>query len=186
VHFQNALRIDPNQATVHSALGVAFLEMGRIQQSLTSLERALEIAPNDADAHYNFGNTLLQLGRAREAVAQYSRALELNRDDVEAQNNLAWVLATCPEAKVRDGIRAVAIAERADSLTLRKSPVIAATLAAAYAEAGRFADAVKAAERAFQLASAEGNQSRANSIRAQIGLYQTATAFRDGRYTPLP
>ena len=185
-HFQNALRIDPSQASVHSALGVALLEMGQAQQSLAYLERALEIDPNDADAHYNYGNTLLQLGRAREAVAQYRRALELNRDDVEAQNNLAWVLATCPDAAVRNGLQAVAIAERADSLTMRKSPVISATLAAAYAEAGRFADAVNAAERAFQLASAEGNESRANSIRTQIELYQTATAFRDRRYIPVP
>jgi tetratricopeptide (TPR) repeat protein len=186
VHFQNALRIDPSQASVHSALGVALLEIGRADQSLTSLRRALEIDPNDADAHYNFGNTLLQLGRAREAVAQYRRALEINRDDIEAQNNLAWVLATCPDAAVRNGIQAVAIAERANSLTMGKSPVISATLAAAYAEAGRFADAVKAAERAHQLALAEGNQSRANSIRAQIELYQTASAFRDRRYTPVP
>jgi tetratricopeptide (TPR) repeat protein len=186
VHFQNALRIDPSQASVHSALGVALLEIGRADQSLISLRRALEIDPNDADAHYNFGNTLLQLGRAREAVAQYSRALEINRDDIEAQNNLAWVLATCPDAAVRNGIQAVTIAERANSLTMEKSPVISATLAAAYAEAGRFADAVKAAERAHQAALAEGNQSRANSIRAQIELYRTASAFRDRRYTPVP
>jgi tetratricopeptide (TPR) repeat protein len=186
LHFQNALRIDPSQASVHSALGVALLEMGRADQSLISLRRALEIDPNDADAHYNFGNTLLQLGRAREAVAQYSRALEINRDDIEAQNNLAWVLATCPDGAVRNGIQAVAIAERADSLTLSKSPVISATLGAAYAEAGRFADAVKAAERAFQLASAEGNQSRASSIRVQIDLYRIAAPFRDRRYTPVP
>lgn len=186
VHFQNALRIDPSQASVHSALGVALLELGRADQSLISLRTALEIDPNDADAHYNIGNTLLRLGHAREAVAQYSRALEINADDIEAQNNLAWVLATCPDAVVRNGLRAVAIAERADSLTMGKSPVISATLAAAYAEIGRFSDAVKAAERAFQLASAEGNQSRASSIRAQIELYRTASAFRDRRYTPVP
>ena len=186
MHFQNALRIDPSQASVHSALGVVLLEMGRTDQSLISLRRALEIDPNNADAHYNFGNTLLQLGRAREAVAQYSRALEINPDDVEAQNNMAWVLATCPDASVRSGIQAVAIAERADLLTMRKSPVISATLAAAYAEAGRSADATKTAERAFQLAINEGNQSRANSIRAQIDLYKTGAAFRDRRYTPVP
>lgn len=186
MHFQNALRIDPSQASVHSALGVALLEMGRADQSLISLRSALEIDPNDADAHYNFGNTLLQLGRAREAVAQYSRALEINRDDIEAQNNMAWVLATCPDASVRNSIQAVAIAERADLLTMRKSPVISATLAAAYAEAGRSADAIKTAERAFQLAINEGNQSRANSIRAQIDLYKTGAAFRDRRYTPVP
>jgi tetratricopeptide (TPR) repeat protein len=146
----------------------------------------VEIAPNDGDARYNFGNTLLELGRAREAIAQYSRALEINPYDIEAQNNMAWVLATCPDAGVRNGIQAVAIAERADSLTMRKSSVISATLAAAYAEAGRFVDAVKTAERAFHLASAEGNQSRANSIRTQIELYQRGTAFRDRRYTPVP
>jgi hypothetical protein len=78
----------------------------------------------------------------------------------------------------------VTIAERADVLTMRKSPVISATLAAAYAEAGRFPDAVKAAERAHQLALKEGNESRANSIRAQMELYQSRRAFRDQRYTP--
>jgi tetratricopeptide (TPR) repeat protein len=184
VHFQNALRIDPNQATVHSALGVALLEIGRADQSLAHLERAVKIDPNDADAHYNFGNTLLQLGRAREAVAQYRRALEINPDDTQAQNNLAWILATCPDAGIRDGLQAVTVAERADVLTMGRSPVISATLAAAYAEAGRFADAVKAAERAYQLALKEGNESRADSIRAQMELYQSRRAFRDRRHTP--
>lgn len=183
VHFQNALRIDPNQASVHSALGVALLEAGRADQSVAHLKKAVDIDPNDGDAHYNFGNTLLQIGRAKEAVAEYSRALEINPDDTEAQNNLAWVLATCPDADVRNGIRAVALAERADSLTSKKSPVISATLAAAYAEAGRLDDAVKAAQRALQLAMSEGNQSRANSIRAQIELYRSGRAFRDRRST---
>jgi Flp pilus assembly protein TadD len=103
-----------------------------------------------------FGNTLLQIGRAREAVAQYKRAFEINPDDVEAQNNMAWALATCPDAGVRNGTMAVATAERADSLTMKKSPVVSATLAAAYGETGRFADAVKAAERALRLAISGG------------------------------
>jgi len=184
VHFENALRIDPKLASVHSSFGVVLLEVGRVRESLAHLQTAIQLDPNDADAHYNLGNTYLQTARMKEAVAQYNRALEINPIDTEVRNNLAWVLATCPDAEVRDGIRAVEIAERADSLTSNKNPVISATLAAAYAEAGRFDDAVKAAERALQLALNESNPSRAESIRAQMELYRSGRAFRDRRYTP--
>jgi lipopolysaccharide biosynthesis regulator YciM len=111
--------------------------------------------------------------------------LEVDADDVEARNNLAWVLATCSDPGVRNGLKAVAIAERADALTASKSPVVCATLAAAYAETGRFADAVKTAQRALQLALSEGQNARADAIRAQIHSYQAGAAFRDRRYTPV-
>ena len=78
------------------------------------------------------------------------------------------------------------LAERADSLTRGESPVIGATLAAAYAEAGRFADAVKTGLRALQIANAEANAARADSIRGQIELYQSGAAFRDHRYASNP
>ncbi|MFZ1218103.1 MAG: tetratricopeptide repeat protein [Chthoniobacterales bacterium] len=185
VHFQNALQIDPRQPFVHSLLGVAFLEIGRVDDSLTHLKTAIEINPNDGDAHYNLGNTFLQMGRAEKAIAEYSRALEINTDDIEARNNLAWVLATCPDALLRNAVKAVAIAERADSLTRSQSPVIGATLAAAYAEAGRFDDAIKTAQHALQLALNEGQNARADAIRSQIQFYQSGLAFRDNRYTPV-
>jgi tetratricopeptide (TPR) repeat protein len=177
--------IEPNQASILSSLSVFLLEMGRASESLAHLQKALEIEPNFADAHYNLGNTYLQLGQAKEALSHYQRALEITPDDTEARNNMAWVLATCPDARVRDGTKAVEIAERADSLTSHKSPVISATLAAAYAEAGRLADSVKTAQRALQLALSEGNKARAESIRAQMELYQAGAAFRDRRYTPM-
>jgi protein O-mannosyl-transferase len=181
-HYEKALQIDPNQILAHSALGLALLETGRPDESVTHLEKALEINPNFADAHYNLGNTFLQMGRASEAIAQYDQTLAINPRDIEALNNTAWILATWPEAAFRDGPRAVKLAERADSLTHGESPVISATLAASYAEAGRVPDAVKTAERALQLANALGNATRADSIRAQIALYQSGAAFRDRRY----
>jgi len=185
-HFERALQINPIQASVHSSLGVVLLEIGRVNESLAHLQRALQIDPNDGDAHYNLGNTFLQMARPNEAVAQYSRALEIDPNDTEAQNNLAWILATCPDARVRDGTKAVKIAERADSLTVRKSPVISATLAAAYAEAGQLADAVKTAERASELALTEGNVSRADAIREQLQFYRSGSPFRDERYPTPP
>ena len=182
VHFEKSLRIEPNQASIHSSLGVFFLEMGRVNESLAHLEKALEIEPKLADAHYNLGNTYLEMGRAKDALSHYQRALEIDPNDTQALNNMAWILATCPDTLIRDGAKAVELTERADSLTRGKSPVIGATLAAAYAEAGRFAEALKAGERALQLAAAEGDSTRATSIRTQIETYRSGAAFRDQRY----
>jgi len=181
-HYRSALQIDPNQVLAHSALGLALLDAGKPDESIIYLRKALEINPNFADAHYNLGNTFLQTGRANEAIAQYYQTLKINPDDIEALNNTAWILATWPDAAVRDGTRAVDLAERADSFTHGESPVISATLAASYAEAGRVTDAVHTAERALRLAMALGNTARAASIRAQIALYQSGAAFRDRRY----
>lgn len=182
-HFQRALQINPDQASAHSALGLVLLETGRPDESVSHLLRALEISPNFGDAHYNLGNTFMQIGQANEALTHFHRALEINPDDIEALNNMAWMLATWPEAEIRDGTKAVESAERANSLTYGENPVINATLAASYAEAGRSADAVRTAQRALQLATAQGSAARADSIRAQIELYQSGAAFRDRRYT---
>jgi tetratricopeptide (TPR) repeat protein len=182
VYFQNSLRIEPRQAAVQSSLGVFFLEMGQVNESLAHLQTAVEIEPKFADAHYNLGNTYLQMGRAKEALSHYNRALEIDPNDTEALNNMAWILATWPDALTRDGAKAVELAERADSLTRGASQVISATLAAAYAEEGRFAEALKTGQRALQLATAEGNAPRADSIRTQIETYQSGAAFRDHRF----
>lgn len=180
-HLRRALEIDPKQAPAHSSLGVALLEMGRPDESLAHLRKALEIDPNDNDVNYNLANTFLHMGRANEALAHYTKALQLDPIDTEALNNMSWILATWPDALIRNGAKAVELAERADSLTRSESPIISATLAAAYAEAGRFSEALRTAQRALQLATAEGNQARADSIRGQIELYQSGAAFRDKR-----
>lgn len=183
-HYRKALEIEPDQALAHSAIGLALAGTGRPDEALFHLARALEINPNFADAHYNLGNTFLQIGRANDALVHYQKALQINPHDIEALNNMAWVLATCPEATIRNGPKAVELAERADSFAHGENPVISATLAASYAEAGRLADAVRTAQRALQLATSQGNLARADSIRAQIALYQSGAAFRDRRPTP--
>jgi protein O-mannosyl-transferase len=181
-HFERAVQIDPNEGSAYSSLGAALLDIGRPSESLVILQKAIELDPKSSDAHYNLGNTFLQMRRGNDAVAHYKRALELAPDDIETMNNLAWILATSPDALVRDGPKAVEVAERADALTGKASPIISATLAAAYAEAARFPEAVRTAQRAIQLALNEGNQSRAASIRTQLSSYESGKAFRDRRF----
>jgi tetratricopeptide (TPR) repeat protein len=150
-------------------LGVAFFRF----------QKAASIGPaSDASAAANLGNALQQEGKMDEAIAQYQKALEIDPSNVEARNNMAWVLATWPETRIRDGKKAVELAERADVLTDRVNPIISVTLAAAYAEAGRFPDALKTAERALTLATGQGNAALTTSIRAQIELYQSGSPFR--------
>lgn len=179
--YEIALRSKAVEAQAHSALGVALLEAGEPMKSIAHLELALQIAPNYAEAHYNLGNTFLQSGQEKEAVVQYSRAIELNPQDIEAQSNLAWLLATSLSPAVRDGAKAVTLSERVDLLTGGKNQIIAATLAAAYAEIGRFADAVRTARRARDLALAEGKGERAQSISAQMAQYESQMPMREPR-----
>ena len=181
-HFENSIRINRHQPEVLSSLGVFYLEQGRVEDSLAYLQEALEIEPRLQDGHYNLGNTYLAIGKANEAMAEYQRALEIEPDDTDSLNNLAWILATWPDPPVRNGLKAVALAERADVLTNRKNQIIAATLAAAYAETGRFPDAIQAAERALKIAAAESNEARATSIHEQLETYKAGKPYRDNRF----
>ena len=94
-------------------------------------------------------------------------------------NNLAWVLATCPEASFRNGPQAIALAQAANRLSGGNNPVMLKTLAAAYAEAGRFAEAITAAQQALQLAAAQNNTPLVSDLQSHIKLYQAGSPFRD-------
>lgn len=182
-HLENTLRIDPNDASVHSLLGVTLLETGHGAESLAELQTAALLDPHDADVQYNLGNTLMALGQATEAIVHYEAALKTNPDDIQSLNNLAWILATWPDALVRDGKKALASAERADVLANHRDPRPMATVAAAFAELGRFPDAVTTAERAAEIAQSEGNPGLADSIRGQAEQYRANLPFRDRRFS---
>jgi protein O-mannosyl-transferase len=178
LHYNKALEIDPNYAEAEYNLGIALLQVGRLNEAISHYNKALVINPNYVEAHNNLGTALLQLGRVSEALKHFQKAIEMNPLNVEAQNNMALVLATFPETRVRNGTKAVELAEHADHLTGNRNASISATLAAAYAEAGQFPNAIKTAERALQLATDQGNPALADAIRAQIRLYQSGFPYR--------
>jgi len=130
-------------------------------------------------AHNNLGNVLEGRGQIDEAIAHYKKALEIKPNYAEAHNNLAWVLATCPKPSLRNGAAAVALAEGAAKLSGRQEPEILDTLAAAYAEAGRFSEAVQTAQKALDLARQQNKQTLAESIQAKIRLYEAGTPFHE-------
>ena len=185
-HLEKALKIDSSYVPAYSDLGYALLQKGRVEESFAHLQRALEIDPDYIAAHFNLANTLLQMGQVDEAVLHLQKVLATHPNDPEAQKNMAFVLATWPEARIRDGAKAIELAERANQLTESRDPIIGLTLAAAYAEAGRFPDAIRTAEAALQLATDSGNVALTELIRAQIALYHSGHPYRDNRHPTVP
>jgi tetratricopeptide (TPR) repeat protein len=178
-HYQLALQIEPGGADAHYNLGNALLRKGKVDEAIAQFQQALQINPGYADAHNNLGNALYQKGEVGEAIFQFQKALQINPGHVQTLNNLAWILATCSQASLRNGNEAVGLAQRADHLTDDSNPSILATLAAAYAEAGRFPEAVETAQRALQMAGTQSNNGQADVIRSQLKLYQAGIPFRD-------
>jgi tetratricopeptide (TPR) repeat protein len=181
-HFQKALAIKPDYADAHNNLGSAFLQQGQLDEAIAHYQKALAINPDDAAVHDHLGNALIQQGRTAEALSHYQKALAIKPDAADVQNKLAWLLATSPEASLRNGNQAVELAQRANRLTSDENPIILCTLAAACAEAGRFPEAVAIAQRALPLAEAQSNQALAEDLRFEMKLYQARTPF----HTPEP
>ena len=178
-HLERSLAIDPDQAEARNNLANVLWQKGRLRQAAAEYEKALALHPDYAAAHFNLGEVLREVGETREAIAHYRRALEIRPDFASALDSLAWVLATSPDASVRDGVRAVALAATAERLSGGRNPTFIATLAAAYAESGRYAEAIATAERALRLASTPSRPALADRLRLQIALYQSGSPYRD-------
>ena len=181
VQLRAALNVQPDYVFALNHLGAALLLAGRADESVECLTKAIATDPNYLSARFNLANTLLQLRRVDEAVSELQKALVIGPNNPEAHKNLAWVLATSSDDRIRDGRKAVALARRANELTRGQNPIIGVTLAAAYAEAGRFADAVTAAEAARQVANDSGNLRLAEAINGYIQLYRSGQPYRDVR-----
>jgi tetratricopeptide (TPR) repeat protein len=180
--YQAAIKIQPGNAETHNNLAYALLQNGEVEASMAQSKEALKIQPDYAIARKNLGAALYQIGQVDEAIIQFQRALTIQPNLVEAQSDLAhiaWVLATSPDPSVRNGTKAVELAGQTDRLSGGRNPAMAATLAAAYAEAGRFAEAITTARRALQLATGQNNATLAAALEAELKLYQAGIPFHD-------
>jgi tetratricopeptide (TPR) repeat protein len=178
-HFQQAVDIKPDFVPALVNLANGLLQEGKPEEAVAHFEKALASDPNAAAIHLNLGLCFAQMGRMEEAILQDQKALQLKPADPSIQNNLAWLLATCPDTSLRDGNKAVALAQQANALTGEGNPIILHTLAAALAQAGRFAEAVETARQALRLAEGQSNAGLAAALQSEMELYQAAKPFRN-------
>jgi len=181
INYSAGLALSPNHAEAQYNLASALLRKGRTDEAISHYQKTLELQPGNADARANLGSALLEKGRVQEAIAQYREALRVAPENVAAQSNLAWLLATSSDPSLRSGPEAVSLAEKASRLSGGNRPLILRILAAAYAEAGRFTDAVETAQQALGLADAEGNTILVKALEKEIALYQSGLPYHKQR-----
>jgi tetratricopeptide (TPR) repeat protein len=181
--LQAAIDLRPENAPAHDNLAKALLKKGQVAEAMVHYRKFLELQPANVEARNTLGTVLIQQGHVREAVDQWQEVLALQPENGNAASNLAWVFATCPEDSIRDGTRGVELAQKAFRISGGKIPMIYRVLAAAYAESGRFADAVDAAQRGAGLATSQGNPALAAELESNIGLYQSGRPLRDPSIT---
>ncbi len=175
--FVEAIRLKAGNAEAHHALALALARTGRIDDALTHAREAARLRPGWPAAHRTLVGLLERTGRHAEAIEHYREMARRLPESIEAMNNLAWALATSPDSTLRNGDEAVRLAGAASAKAGHEDPDLLDTLAAAYAAAGRFRDAVATAERAAGAARAQGREALAEEIAARISRYKTGHPF---------
>ena len=171
--LQRALDLRPGYAQAHNNLGVALIHLGKNNEAMQHFQQALQLKPDYSVARKNLVALLIKQRRFGQAIRFLEERLSQAPDNIELTLDLARLLSTCPESKLRNGTRAVHLAQRACQATQNRDPMALDVLAAAYAEIGHFQKAIQIGEQAFELAISSGRANLAKQIEAHLKLYKT-------------
>jgi tetratricopeptide (TPR) repeat protein len=193
-HFLRVLQLQPNVPRVHHNLASVLALQGNLDEAIVQYEQALRLDPGYEEAranlesvrrqraqwiaageHYASGDALLKEKRDAEAIREFHEALRLRPEWPELLNNVGWLLATHPNPQIRDGAQAVSLAARACDLTARTNLWLLSTLAAAYAEAGKFTEAVDTQQQVCELARQQPGHPE--SFQSRLELYRSGKPY---------
>jgi Flp pilus assembly protein TadD len=163
--FHDELRSRPGDALAHLNWGMVLLEQGRADEAEKEFSEAVRLHPRDARSQCQLAVALIRQRKAAEAAVHYRAAVRLRPLYTGALNGLAWILATSPDSRLRDGPEALRLARQACDATGHGQPGLLITLAAACAETGQFDNARDVISQAQALASKSG----ARDIEARAG-----------------
>ena len=173
--YNEAIRLDPQSALAFNNRGYAWHNKKEYDKAIADYNEAIRLDPQSALAFNNRGYAWHNKKEYDKAIADYNEAIRLDPQSAEAYNSKAWLMATCPEAKYRDGKRAVESATRACELSDGKEPNYFGTLAAAYAESGDFDKAVESQTKAIELLKDEKDK---EDFQSRLDLYKARKPYR--------
>jgi tetratricopeptide (TPR) repeat protein len=185
-HFKEALQMAPSYPDSYIYYARYLIQHSRPDDARPLLRKAMELSPADVTARellqgtgrqdavvqQELGDALLRQGKIGEAISHYEKALQIAPALVSTLNNFAWALSTAPDASLRNGARALGLAAKANQLADGENPILLRTLAAAYAENGRFNDAIETAQRALQVAIAQKTFILAKKLNKDVERYR--------------
>ena len=178
MHYLEAIRIRPGYAKAYNNLGIILAGQNKVEAAIVFLSKALQISPGYAGAHFNLGKIYANQNNPEKAIFHYKKALQFDPNMMQALYHLSWIRSTHEDEKYRNGKEAVNLAEKLCKITQYRQPVALDALAAAYAETGKFNEAVLTAERAHKMALMQGPESLAQGLEQRLKLYQNKIPYR--------
>jgi tetratricopeptide (TPR) repeat protein len=176
--LNQALRLTPNYGAAFFDRGNCFFEKEQWRRAIDDYTQAIRLSPRDASAYASRGQARFKAGNYAKALADSKEAVRLEPGNSFACGVLAWTLAVCPRARLRDGAKAVEYATKACELTQWKQWELLDNLAAAYAESGQFGEAVKWETKALALGVPKSEEQEA---RQRLGLYERKKPYHEKR-----
>jgi tetratricopeptide (TPR) repeat protein len=178
-YWRKATQISPDFFEAYYNLGLELAKKNRVNEAIAAWMNTVRIRPNFAAGHENLGYAFYVQGRFADSLDHLRRALQSDPDRVSDLNLAASLLATCPDASVRNGPDAVALADHAQTLTHAQDPAILDTLSAAYAETGRFPQAMEVERQAITVATQQGKTALTATLEAHLSRYQSNKPLRE-------
>ncbi|MFC1579791.1 tetratricopeptide repeat protein [Thermodesulfobacteriota bacterium] len=175
--LNKAIEINSEYAIAYYNRGYAYRKIGEYDKAISDFNKAIELKPKYVEAYNSRGLAYARKKQYDEAISDFNKAVELNPKYYLGYNNLSWTLATCPDKSFRNGEKALetakkVVAIRSDSRTLD-------TLAAAYAEAGKFEDAVKTQEQAIRQLKIKGKEEELEEFKERLNTYRDKKPWRE-------
>jgi tetratricopeptide (TPR) repeat protein len=196
-HLEKSLEIDPTSASAEHDLGIAFYEKSDFEKSITHLQKAVQSQPDKAGYRSNLAEAFLANGQTDVAINIFENLLLLDPGSDETVpflavqlNNQAWLMATSPDSDIQygsrvvKGMRAVNLAKLACKLTNYKKTTFVGTLAAAYAEAGQFDDAIATTQKACDLATQHDEKDLLQKNQETLQLYRAHKPYHEVQTVP--
>jgi tetratricopeptide (TPR) repeat protein len=177
--YERVLAIKPDFAQGHLALGHALMRAERLADAIAQFKIAVQLQPGYAHAHNSLATAFAAKQQLGEAIRCWRDALQIDPNNVAAQSGLAWTLATAADPALRNGAEALAISQRLSQTTEASNPITLRVLAAAYAEAGRFPEAIETTERGIALATSQYRSDLAALLQSDLKLLQSGQPLRD-------
>jgi tetratricopeptide (TPR) repeat protein len=175
--LSQAIEMDSGHPQAFNTRGTAYAILGRLNDAIADFSEAIAVRPDYSEALNNRGSAYSKLGRWREAMEDFVVAMRIKPDWPSPMNNLAWLIATDSRIANPDRDGAIRLARRACEITDYQNPDCLDTLAAAYASAGRFSEAVDTANMALRLAETGNRSELRKMIEYHLSLYRQGKPY---------
>lgn len=178
-HLRKATRISPDFFEAYYNLGLELAKKNRVNEAIDAWLNTVRIRPSFAAGQENLGYAFYLQGKFADSLTHLRLALEADPDRVSDLNLAASVLATCPDSSLRNSADALALADRAQTLTHGQDAAILDTVSAAYAEAGRFPNAIEVEQEAIKVATQQGKTALTDTLKAHLTRYESNAPLRE-------